>query len=143
MWAHTWLLHATRAMRSLNSTSSMLEGERISNPNNALDSIKVSHRPKGGSEWIEGYGIERSEVDTESPSNDGDTGTSNPHGTKYKPKMVRFQSSGKSRSTGMEYTTTVIEAIGVEHKETTRFVFRVGHVLFFTFSSVLIRKRLY
>lgn len=28
--------------------------------------------------------------------------------------------SGKSRSTGMEYTTTVIEAIGVEHKETTR-----------------------
>ena len=39
---------------------------------------------------------------------------------KYKPKMVRFQSSGKSRSTGMQYTTTVIEAIGVEHKETTR-----------------------
>lgn len=50
MWAHTWLLHATRAMRSLNSTVTMLEGERISNPNNALDSIRVSHRPRGGNE---------------------------------------------------------------------------------------------
>ena len=122
MWAHTWLLHATRAMRSLNVTASMLEGERISNPNNVLDSIKVSHRPKGGSGWEQGYGADpRSEEDYER-SNIGDTGTSHPHGTKYKPKMVRFQSSGKSRSTGMEYTTTVIEAIGVEHKETTRCV---------------------
>lgn len=121
MWAHTWLLHATRAMRT---TTSVLEGERISNPNkNVLDSIKVTHRPKGGNEWVEGYGADpRNEenVDFESRSNFGDTGTSHPHGTKYKPKMVRFQSSGKSRSTGMEYTTTVIEAIGVEHKETTR-----------------------
>jgi hypothetical protein len=25
-----------------------------------------------------------------------------------------------SRTTGIEYTTTVIEAIGIEHKETTR-----------------------
>jgi len=120
MWAHTWLLHATRAMRT---TNSMLEGERISNPKNTLDSILVTHRPKGGNEWVEGYGADpRNEenVDLESRSNIGDTGTSHPHGTKYKPKMVRFQSSGKSRSTGMEYTTTVIEAIGVEHKETTR-----------------------
>eukprot|EP00804_Cyclotella_cryptica_P029973 CCRYP_013428-RA/>CCRYP_013428-RA protein AED:0.07 eAED:0.07 QI:109/0.88/0.8/1/0.88/0.8/10/302/1139 len=123
MWAHTWLLHATRAMRSSNQTAPMKEGERISNPNNALESIKVSHRPKGGNEWIEGYGADpRTEenMDYESRSNIGDTGTQHPHGTKYKPKMVRFQSSGKSRSTGMEYTTTVIEAIGVEHKETTR-----------------------
>jgi len=114
MWAHTWLLHATRAMRT---TTSMLEGERISNPRNALDSIQVTHRPKGGSEWVEGYGADPR---IEEKENIGDTGTSHPHGTKYKPKMVRFQSSGKSRSTGMEYTTTVIEAIGVEHKETTR-----------------------
>ena len=120
MWAHTWLLHATRAMRSTNHTMPMLEGERISNPNNALDSIKVSHRPKGGSDWIEGYGADQPNYDFESRANIGDTGTSHPHGTKYKPKMVRFQSEGKSRSTGMEYTTTVIEAIGVEHKETTR-----------------------
>mmetsp|Transcript_7080 Transcript_7080/g.15624 ORF Transcript_7080/g.15624 Transcript_7080/m.15624 type:complete len:1126 (+) Transcript_7080:135-3512(+) len=123
MWAHTWLLHATRAMRTTtNTTASMLEGERISNPNNALDSIKVTHRPKGGNEWVEGYGADpRDEEDGDSESSsDGDTGTSHPHGTKYKPKMVRFQSSGKSRSSGMEYTTTVIEAIGVEHKETTR-----------------------
>lgn len=34
--------------------------------------------------------------------------------------MDRYQSTGKSRSTGMFYTTAVIEAIGVEHKETTR-----------------------
>eukprot|EP00571_Detonula_confervacea_P007179 CAMPEP_0172326538 /NCGR_PEP_ID=MMETSP1058-20130122/56850_1 /TAXON_ID=83371 /ORGANISM="Detonula confervacea, Strain CCMP 353" /LENGTH=1134 /DNA_ID=CAMNT_0013043351 /DNA_START=117 /DNA_END=3521 /DNA_ORIENTATION=+ len=124
MWAHTWLLHATRAMRSLNSTASMLEGERISDPTNALEAIKVSHRPRNKSEWVEGYGADpRSEGDNESPSNiddASDTGTSHPHGTKYKPKMVRFESSGKSRSTGMKYTTTVIEAIGVEHKETTR-----------------------
>jgi hypothetical protein len=123
MWAHTWLLHATRAMRSTNHTTPMLEGERISNPNNALDSIKVSHRPKGGNDWIQGYGADPrvdGNYDYSSRSNIGDTGTSHPHGTKYKPKMVRFQSEGKSRSTGMEYTTTVIEAIGVEHKETTR-----------------------
>jgi hypothetical protein len=117
MWAHTWLLHATRAMRSVNST----EGERISNPRNALDSIKVSHRPRGGNEWMEGYGADpKMDSYEESRSNDGDTGTSHPHGTKYKPKMVRFEASGRSRTTGMEYTTTVIEAIGVEHKETTR-----------------------
>jgi hypothetical protein len=123
MWAHTWLLHATRAMRSSNQTAPMKEGERISNPNNALDSIKVSHRPKGGNEWLEGYGADprtAADISYETRSNIGDTGTQHPHGTKYKPKMVRFQSAGKSRSTGMEYTTTVIEAIGVEHKETTR-----------------------
>lgn len=34
--------------------------------------------------------------------------------------LHRYQSKGKSRSTGMEYTTAVIEAVGVEHKETTR-----------------------
>ena len=125
MWAHTWLLHATRAVQTSNQTAPMKDGERISNPNNALDSIKVSHRPKGGNEWEEGYGANpQTAYDTsyESRSNLGDTGTAQPHGTKYKPKMVRFQSSGKSRSTGMEYTTTVIEAIGVEHKETTRCV---------------------
>lgn len=121
MWAHTWLLHATRAMRSFGTTVSMLEGERISNPKRVLDSIKVSHRKKGGNEWVEGYGASPLDEDYEEfRSNDGDTGTSHPHGTKYKPKMVRFESIGRSRSTGMEYTTTVIEAIGVEHKETTR-----------------------
>jgi hypothetical protein len=121
MWAHTWLLHATRAMRSFDTTVSMLEGERISTPTKVLDSIKVSHRKKGGNEWVEGYGANPLDEDSDdSRSNDADTGTSHPHGTKYKPKMVRFEASGRSRSTGMEYTTTVIEAIGVEHKETTR-----------------------
>lgn len=116
MWAHTWLLHAIRgAMKSSDTTVSIL-----------LDSIRVSHRQKGGNEWLEGYGsdplIFGREVRGGIPigSFDGDTGTSNPHGTKYKPKMIRFQTSGNSRLTGMKYTTTVIEAIGVEHKETTR-----------------------
>ncbi|KAL7540865.1 hypothetical protein ACHAXR_010432 [Thalassiosira sp. AJA248-18] len=124
--APKWLHHSGDgtipyiAMRISNITTSMLDGERISNPHHALDSIKVSHRPKGGNGWVEGYGANpQNEEDYERP-NIGDTGTSHPHGTKYKPKMVRFESSGKSRSTGMEYTTTVIEAIGVEHKETTR-----------------------
>eukprot|EP01083_Nonionella_stella_P227479 807060_1 len=118
MWAHTWLLHARRAM----STQVASEGEqKLSNPNNnALDAIKVTHRPKGGIEWINGYGADPREDVEETPANDDDTGTIHPHGTRYKPKMVRFESSGVSRSTGMQYTTTVIEAIGVEHKETTR-----------------------
>ena len=111
MWAHTWLLHAIRgAMKSSDTTVSI------------LDSIQVSHRQKGGNEWLEGYGSDPLMFEHGAPigSFDGDTGTSNPHGTKYKPKMIRFQTSGNSRLTGMEYTTTVIEAIGVEHKETTR-----------------------
>jgi hypothetical protein len=92
------LLHATRAMRSSTQSAPMKEGERISNPNNALDSIIVTHRPKGGNEWLEGYGADprtAADISYESRSNIGDTGTQHPHGTKYKPKMVRFQSSGE------------------------------------------------
>lgn len=118
-WAHTWLLHATRAMK--HSVFGFVNGERISDEN-ALHSIVVSHREKGGSEWIMGakdlHG-NRSDVESHRVE-DPDTGTSHPHGTKYKPEMFRYQSKGKSRSTGMEYTTAVIEAIGVEHKESTR-----------------------
>ena len=114
-WAHTWLLHATRAMRHSSDAPSRIT-DRTS-----LDEIKISHRPKGGSEWIKGPkpDDEDEEAFTEG-KNDGDTGTRNPHGTKYKPTMVRWESAGTSRKTGMSYTTTVIEAIGVEHKETTR-----------------------
>ncbi len=81
MWSHTWLLHATRAMRSLNHTLPFSQGERISD-DNALDSIIVSHRPKGGNEWLDGYGKTDDVVNFESKSNIGDTGTSHPHGTK-------------------------------------------------------------
>lgn len=119
-WAHTWLLHATRAMR--HSKFGGKEGERISD-DNALESIVVSYRPKGGSEWLEGgkrLSQENASVGKKKSNQDSDTGAKHPHGTKYKPEMFRFQSKGKSRSTGMEYTTAVIEAIGVEHKETTR-----------------------
>lgn len=121
-WAHTWLLHATRAMRQ--SKFGGKEGERISD-DNALESIVVSYRPKGGSEWLEGgkpISQENASVESKKSNQDSDTGAKHPHGTKYKPEMFRFQSKGKSRSTGMEYTTAVIEAKGVEHKETTRYV---------------------
>merc|ERR1711957_552235 len=119
-WAHTWLLHATRAMRH-SGIHGIQQGERISD-NNALKSIKVSHRPKGGSKWVKGGKLIRKEANVKEGKSDedSDTGTSHPHGTKYKPEMVRFQSKGTSRTTGMEYTTAVIEVIGVEHKETTR-----------------------
>jgi len=119
-WAHTWLLHATRAMR--HSKFDGEEGERISD-DNALESIVVSYRPKGGSEWLEGgKRLNQEDTSDESKTNnqDSDTGAKHLHGTKYKPEMFRFQSKGKSRSTGMEYTTAVIEVMGVEHKETTR-----------------------
>ncbi len=103
---------------------SVKEGERISDYN-ALDSIKVTYRPKGGSEWLDS--LERlSSANNETNSDTVVTKTiqteknEHPHGTKYKPEMYRYQSKGKSRSTGMEYTTAVIEAVGVEHKETTR-----------------------
>ena len=109
-WAHTWLLHAARALR--HSKPETL-------PGNPLDDIKVSHRPKGGMEWVEGA-KEADPFDAKKKIEDADTGTNHPHGTRYKPEMHRFHNVGKSRTTGMVYTTTVIEAIGVEHKETTR-----------------------
>ena len=42
------------------------------------------------------------------------------HGTRYKPEMIRYHNVGISRTTGIEYTTTIIEASDIEHKETTR-----------------------
>ena len=119
-WAHTWLLHAIRAQRSSQ------QGEQQQEPGtNALDDIHVSHRPKGAMEWIKGVPpahvlLMTSDEDRIKPKDDGDTGTTHPHGTKYKPEMVRYHNVGQSRKTGMKYSTTVIEAIGVEHKETTR-----------------------
>ena len=108
-WAHTWLLHAIRAQRF---TYGKMEG-------NILDTVQVSHRPVDELEWKVGRPPEQWSV-TKRKKTERDTGTSHPHGTKYKPQMVRFHNVGKSRQTGMEYSTTVIEAAGVEHKETTR-----------------------
>jgi hypothetical protein len=136
-WAHTWLLHATRAMRH-SKYSDVKEGDRISD-DNALNSIKVSYRPAGGSEWMDGgkshytkHNLGSSSMDKK--QSDISVGDEHPHGTKYKPEMFRYQSKGKSRSTGMEYTTAVIEAVGVEHKETTRNY----DILAAVFSEVLI-----
>jgi hypothetical protein len=38
------------------------------------------------------------------------------------PLMTKFHNVGISRTTGIEYTTSVLEAVGIEHKETTRYV---------------------
>lgn len=127
-WAHTWLLHASRAIHHSSASYEAYRnynGEGQFDDKNPLDSIKVTHRPEDGNEWIQGVPKSWKEKQAgakkgENVKKDGDTGTSHPHGTKYKPEMVRFQSVGKSRSTGMVYTTSVIEAVKVEHKETTR-----------------------
>ena len=90
-------------------------------PDNPLEDISISHRPKGDLEWIKGPPPERIIIEGEKKVEESsDTGTNHPHGTKYKPEMVRYDNKGTSRTTGIEYTTTVLEAIGVEHKETTR-----------------------
>jgi limonene-1,2-epoxide hydrolase len=87
-----------------------------------LNHIEISHRPQGAAEWVEGPPPKPIEIvdDPRKLVDDADTGTSHPHGTRYKPEMVRYHNVGISRTTGIEYTTTLIEAIGVEHKETTR-----------------------
>jgi len=110
-WAHTWLLHSVRALRHSGVES---------DSSNPLKMINVSHRPKGETEWISGPPPHDDDELDEASVDSKDTGTSHPHGTKYKPEMLRYYSDGISRTTGIQYTTTVIEAIGVEHKETTR-----------------------
>mmetsp|Transcript_25978 Transcript_25978/g.60989 ORF Transcript_25978/g.60989 Transcript_25978/m.60989 type:complete len:1005 (+) Transcript_25978:242-3256(+) len=115
-WAQTWLLHAARARR-FTEDKHMLNGDM----KNALDHISISHRPQGESDWIDGPAPETMTIlGADGQKADSDTGTSNPHGTRYKPLMKRYHNIGVSRTTGIEYTTSVIEAIGVEHKETTR-----------------------
>lgn len=118
-WAHTWLLHAIRAKRFMGKTPA---GAHV------LEDVDVSHRPAGAMEWKEGPPARYANAtrvhvqDTRKKKEDADTGTYHPHGTKYKPEMVRYHNVGQSRRTKNEYSTTVIEAIGVEHKETTRYV---------------------
>ena len=113
-WAHTWLLHAIRAKRYSEDTTDPLT-------NTLSDDVDVSHRPKGATEWKSGAPpIKVTFADGTKKKEDSDTGTSHPGGTKYKPEMVRFHNVGTSRKTGLNYSTTVIEAFGVEHKETTR-----------------------
>jgi hypothetical protein len=116
-WAHTWLLHAARAKR-------FSEEDRVTtDQKNALDHIRIRHRPHGAREWVQGPPPEHDEDSEEHKKvEDADTGTDHPHGTRYKPEMIRYHNVGKARTNGIEYTTSVIEAIGVEHKETTRYV---------------------
>ena len=66
----------------------MKEGERISD-DNALDSIKVTYRPKGGSEWLDIRSKLENESISEKKDDKEDNTKSHPHGTKYKPKMYR------------------------------------------------------
>ena len=115
-WVQTWLLHAARARRFTDDKKNLNVDIK-----NALDHISISHRPQGESDWIDGpipesltiHGVDEQKADS-------DTGISHPHGTRYKPLMKRYHNIGVSRTTGIEYSTTIIEAVGVEHKETTR-----------------------
>ena len=111
-FVHTWLLHALRARKY--ESNEELGAQQI------LDSIDISHRPMGGTEWLPGFAKNSREMKQDFKKENGDTGTDHPHGTRYKPEMLRYHTVGTSRVTGRNYTTTVIEAIGVEHKETTR-----------------------
>ena len=118
-WAHTWLLHAARAKRFSDDDDQNSHQDR----KNALDHIDISHRPQGAAKWVGGPPPKQIEIATDDPSkvmHEADTGTSSPHGTRYKPEMVRYHNVGISRTTGIEYTTTLIEATGVKHEETTR-----------------------
>jgi hypothetical protein len=122
-WAHTWLLHSIRAQR--------YSGQMGGHPWN---DIEIRHRPEGATEWVDGPPpIRKVATNTEKKVEESsDTGTAHPHGTKYKPEMVRYQNVGTSRTTGINYTTTVIEALAVEHKETTRCVICFLLLLFHT-----------
>lgn len=129
-WVHTWLLHAARARRFGQDTTTShgdyasTSGGASSSPpldrKNALDHIHISHRPHGALEWVDGPPPAQTTVDHSELKDFQDTGVDHPHGTRYKPLMTRYHNVGISRTTGIEYTTTVIEAVGVEHKETTR-----------------------
>jgi hypothetical protein len=121
-WAHTWLLHAARARR-FGQQPKYGESANTMDRRNALDHITISHRPRGALEWVNGPPHVESEImDPIKLVDTQDTGVDHPHGTRYKPLMTRYHNVGTSRTTGIEYTTTIIEAVGVEHKETTRYV---------------------
>ena len=115
-WVQTWLLHAARARRFTEDKHKLNVDTK-----NTLDHISISHRPQGETDWIEGPPPESMTIlGADDQKADSDTGTSHPHGTRYKPLMKRYHNIGVSRTTGIAYTTSVIEALGVEHKETTR-----------------------
>ncbi len=117
-WVHTWLLHAARARRFGEENGQFIPS---TDRKNTLDHISISHRPHGAIDWVNGPPPDEGEILDHSKLVDTqDTGLDHPHGTRYKPLMTRYHNVGISRTTGIEYTTTVIEAAGVEHKETTR-----------------------
>lgn len=47
---------------------------------NALDFIKLSHRPRGELEWVEGPAPEDEAPEDNDAKTDDDTGTTHPHG---------------------------------------------------------------
>ncbi|KAL7566193.1 hypothetical protein ACA910_011267 [Epithemia clementina (nom. ined.)] len=114
-FAHLWLLYGYRTQ---------MRAGKFPSVQNPLETIEASYRPKGGMQWINGIPdslISTAQDSDDSSEDSSDTGTMHPHGTRYKPLMHRFHSTFTLDSTpGVEYTTTVIEASGVEHKETTR-----------------------
>ena len=97
-YVHTWLLHALRARK--HESNDELGAQQI------LDSIDISHRPLGGIEWLPGFALGSRETKEEiKKENNEDTGTDHPHGTRYKPEMLRYHTIGTSRVTGRNYST--------------------------------------
>ena len=121
-WVHTWLLESMD--KSI---------ESVGNSRSLFENIKIKQRKEGGDEWIVldraapmcdeqhkqcDYGDVMRVVDP-------DVTRTIPHGTNYKPEMVKWIACGTAPSHtnddgAIPYSTTVIEAGGVEHKETTR-----------------------
>ena len=105
-FVHTWLLHALRARK--HESNEELGAQQI------LDSIDISHRPLGGAEWLPGFAEgsrETTEEEVKKESSD-DTGTAHPHGTRYKPEMLRYHTIGTSRVTGRNYSTVSLVVAG-------------------------------
>ena len=86
--AQTWLLHTTRSNKH-SGYNHLKEGEH-SSEYNPLDSINVTYRPRGGSEWLD---ISSKNDDNETSPNVKDEklekDKSHLHGTKYKREMYR------------------------------------------------------
>ena len=88
-WAHTWLLHTARAYKRMPLTEDWFsEIDKDFNAKDILRNVKISHRPKGGSDWFSGpqTSQECKGIDEECEEKDDKM---HPHGTKYKPEMLR------------------------------------------------------
>ncbi|GMH51804.1 hypothetical protein TL16_g01089 [Triparma laevis f. inornata] len=108
-WGHTWLLDFAR------------KGWADENNKSGIQAITRTQKLAGSGSWK----FKGEEHDTCVKIIDGgdqclDDVLPHPHLTQYHPKMDKWSVSGISTETNKKWTTTVLEADGVEHKETPR-----------------------